>query len=293
MSVADQVDALKPPMPLQFMGSLASGGVQQTQNAVQRAGSPGTPTLDIKTEARKDPVAAQKVIDVDTDPDCAPLKAAFFAGAETRLNKDSSAATNGGKAALKAMRAEVEAKQGTYLLQGRELPAAQLVAANGITRILDLPSLYNYGYLKPSIKGMYANADAFVSAAQARRFDPKKDLDNRRSLRGKVKETWWAATGNTAGMNLSQMISAFHLDGDPSYPKGAVRLTVLPADVAAFNLKVHKPTALDGMQQGWGTDPWWVKSNDPHWGLTKKNAKEVVMGAAKLSCFSKRDLVVP
>ena len=308
---AEQIQMLQPPLPMTFSveppvqaeGSLTqmAGGSTvdvQKKDAVQGTGSGGTapgatPTLDLKTEARKDPVAAQKVIDVESDPACAALRAPFFAGAQRRLDRDSSAASNGGRAALNAMRGEIAANERTYLLKGPELPAAQLLGANGITRILDLPSLYDYNYLKPTVKAMHRNADAFVSAAQARRFNPDNDLDNRRTLRGKVNETWWAEVGTTAGMNLAQLIDAFHLDGDPSYPRGAVRLTVQPSDATHFNLDIHKPTAFDGMQQGWGTDPWWVSSSDPHWGLTKKGAKEVVMAGARLACFGKRELVVP
>jgi hypothetical protein len=287
-AVADQVASGRSAEGL--LSQMTGETVQR--KAVQRAGGGG---LNIKTEARKNPVAKKKVTDVEneTAPKCASLKAPFFAAAERRLNADPSAASDGGAAALKAMRDEVAAKEDTYLLQGPELPTSELINSNGVTRILDLPSLYDYNYLKPSIKALYPDTDAFVKAAQRGRFDPDEHLDNRRSLRGKVRETWWGETGKTAGMNLEQMIKAFHLVGDEDYEKGAVELRVTANDVDEFDLKLHKPTAFDGLQQGWGTDPWWVASNDPNWGLTKHNTKEVVMGAARLRCFSNRRLVLP
>jgi hypothetical protein len=287
--VADAVVAGQSAEPIlnQMSGGAKGEGVQR--KAVQQAGGGGAAARDVRTEAVSDAVAKQKVADVDaeTAPNCAGLKATFFSAVNARMNADAALTP------LAAMRAEVAAKQGTYLLQGAELPTGQIAAASGLTRILDLPGLHNNGYLKPSIKSLYPDADAFVAGAQAGRFDPDQDLDNRRNLRGRVNQTWWAEAGSTAGLNLVDMIEAFHLTGDPSYPKGAVQLTVTASGVDEMGLKVHKPTAFDGMQQGWGSDPWWVASGDRNWGLTKHGTKEVVMGAARLSCFGDRRLVLP
>ena len=75
--------------------------------------------------------------------------------------------------------------------------------------------------------------------------------------------------------------------------EGLIAFTGFLVWLLFLGLKVHKPTAFDGLQQGWGTDPWWVASGDRYWGLTKHGTKEVVMGAARLSCFANRRLVLP
>ena len=37
-----------------------------------------------------------------------------------------------------------------------------------------------------------------------------------------------------------------------------LRLNITAAELTAANITLHKPTAFDGLMQGWGDDPMWV-----------------------------------
>lgn len=282
MSYDEQVKALQPPMPIQLTTpvQMVGGG----------SGSGGTaPARDLRTECQTDPVARQKWADVqaETAPRAVAVKADFISGATRRLNQDAR------KTALVAMRDEINGNARKYLCIGVPVPGAQIANRGGIARVMDFPSLYNHNYLKPSVKGRYANANAFVTAAQAGRFDPNADLDNRRSLRGMAAQTWWFPSNAASRVNLDTLRTQLYIQDNPNYALGAVRLEMSTAALQAANIEVTKPTAFDGAMQGWGTDPWWVPSSNPTWGVTKNRTPECVMRSARLRHFTNRSLMLP
>jgi hypothetical protein len=247
------------------------------------------PPLDLEVESQKDPVAAQKLADIKSEkaPRVAEKIPEFLAGATKKLND----AYRGRP--LDALRQEVTENGTKYLGLGQKLPMEELVGHRGISRLLDLPGLWKYKYLKPEVRETYPDSKKFVDAAKRGHFNPSADLDNSRELAGKAQETWWFPTdGADAGADLGKLREALYIQDDANYAEGAVRLDLPPAECETLGIEVFKPTAFDGVMQGWGTDPWWRPSEHPNWGLTKNQTKEAVMLAQKLGTFRHRTLVL-
>ena len=193
---------------------------------------------------------------------------------------------------LDAMRSVV--KGGGYFFLGPQIPDAEVVKGGGVSRVLDLPGLYRYGYVKPSVKSKFPDEDAFVAGAAKGKFDPNSDMDERKSMRGAggINETWWFPSGEANAVDLNALLDALYIKDNPNYSKGAVRFDLDPASLASLNIKLYTPTAFDGMMQGWGTDPWWVTKPGP-WGITKNNTHEAVMQSQQFRFFKQRSLLLP
>jgi hypothetical protein len=247
------------------------------------------PQLDLETEAQKDPVAAQKIVDVKSEkaPRAVEKVPEFMAGSTKRLN------TTHREQPLEAMRKEVTENGTKYLGLGALMPMEEIVGHQGISRLLDLPGLYRYKYLTTEMLGAHPDEKSFVKAAKRGNFNPDKDLDDTKTLSGKAQETWWFPTdGGELGADLKKLREALYIQDDPSYAGGVVRLDIPPGEYDKLGIEVFKPTAFDGVMQGWGNDPWWQPGDHPNWGLTKNNTKEAVMLAQKIGTFKHRQLIL-
>lgn len=251
-------------------------------------GAPAPGTRKLQTECQSDPVAKQKYADVlaESAPGAAAKKAAFLKAAEEALNASPTTKP------IDAMRSVV--RGGGYFFLGPQIPDAEVIKGGGVSRVLDLPGLYKYGYVKPTVQSKFPNEDAFVDGAAKGKFDPNSDIDERKSMRGAggVNETWWFPSGEANAVDLTALLDALYIKDNPNYSKGAVRFDLDPASLAALDIKLYKPTAFDGMMQGWGNDPWWVTKPGP-WGITKNNTHEAVMQSQQFRFYKQRSLIMP
>ncbi|HMG21792.1 MAG TPA: hypothetical protein VK607_10760, partial [Kofleriaceae bacterium] len=213
------------------------------------------------------------------------VRPSFLAGANLRL-KDAP------EKPLDAMRNEVSGSGDKYILKGDPIPIAEIIGQNGISRVLDLPSVFNY-YLDAGYKARLklTSADDFLKACGEGKFNPATDLNNAAEIRGKVAESWWFAKARAGGVTLGQIKKDLTVM-DTTYDKGMLRLNITAAELSAANITLHKPTAFDGMMQGWGDDPMWTAASGT-WGLTRDGMQEGVIKASTLGVFKDRHLILP
>ena len=222
----------------------------------------------------------------EAQPGAAGVRPSFLAGANVRL-KDAPAKP------LDAMRNEVSGSGDKYILKGDPVPIAEVIGQSGISRVLDLPSVFNY-YLDAGYKSRLklASADDFLAACAAGKFNPATDLNNAAEIRGKVAESWWFAKAQAGGVTLGQIKKDLTVM-DTTYDKGMLRLNISASELTAANIVLHKPTAFDGLMQGWGDDPMWTAAPDSKWGLTRDGMQEGVIKASQLGVFKERVLILP
>lgn len=282
MSFRDQQQALAPPMPMQMPP--AEAPVQLKDDS----GGSSDPLTALKEAAASDPVAAHKVVDVENEaaPNAQSKKKPWAKGSLKRLEKTP------GDGPLKAMRVEITDNGTKYLCLGPAVPGDQIAKKGGLSRLVGLNSIYAH-YLKSGVKTKYKDqADFIKNGAETRVFNPMKHMDDDALLKGKALETWWFPGNVGTRVDLAGLREALTIEGEPDYEAGAVRLDMSPDDLENAKIKVHKSTAFDGVMQGWGDDPWWVPSDDPHWGVTKHGTPEAVMKAMKVETFQKRKLIM-
>lgn len=244
---------------------------------------------DIKTACEQaGGVAKVKYSDVmaERQPGAVAVRPAFITGATARLKPDP-------KKPLEAMRNEVSGSGDKYILKGDLIPIEEIIGQQGISRVLDLPSVFNY-YLDAGYKSRLklASADDFLRACADGKFNPKTDLNNAAEIRGKVAESWWFAKARAGGVTLGQIKKDLTVM-DTTYDKGMLRLNITAAELAAAHIQLHKPTAFDGMMQGWGDDPMWKAAPGSTWGLTRDGMQEGVIKASQLGMFKDRHLILP
>jgi hypothetical protein len=223
----------------------------------------------------------------EKQPRALAQRESFITGATKRLQ--------GGLKPLEAMRQEVTASGQKYLCLGNLVPEQIITGSNGVSRVLDLPSLFHNTYLNRQFLAAHDinNVDQFLSVVREGKFEPKKDLREEAALRGKSEETWWFPSSAASAANLEKLRHELYIHQDPAYDQGAVRLDMDPGALKAARIELFKPTSFDGMMQGWEGDAWWKHSEDPHWGLTKNNTYEAVMKMMSLEHFKKRTLIMP
>ncbi len=236
----------------------------------------------------KDPMAAHKLQDIMNEkaPRAVEKRTAFVDNVTKKLDADPTKP-------LQAMRDEGGKQE--YLCLGEPLKKGALAKAEGVSRVLDLPSLFKNDYLAPGYLSAFAPKDqnSFIEQVQQHKFDPMKHLNNGKDLRGKVGETWWFPSNGASKVDLNKLRHELYIQDEPAYTHGAVRLNMPHEELEAQKIELFKPTAFDGLHQGWGDDPWWRASADPDWGLTKNSTKEAVMPSTKIERFKHRTLMMP
>ena len=213
------------------------------------------------------------------------VRPSFLAGANVRLKPAPDKP-------LDAMRNEVSGSGDKYILKGDPIPVSEIVGQQGISRVLDLPSVFNY-YLDAGYKSRLklTSADDFLKACAEGKFNPQTDLNDAAEIRGKVAESWWFAKARAGGVTLGQIKKDLTVM-DTTYDKGMLRLNITASELASANIQLHKPTAFDGMMQGWGDDPMWTAASGT-WGLTRDGMQEGVIKASQLGVFKDRHLILP
>lgn len=282
---ADQQIGEQPRTPVEM--ARMQRAVMRKKAAATVSATPGADKL--QTACAKDPMAAHKLGDImqEKAPRAVEKRHGFVENVAKKLDADPAAK------ALQVLRDE-GAKQ-EYLCLGEPLKKDALAKAEGVSRVLDLPSLFKNDYLAPAYLSAFAPKDqaAFIEQVEQNKFDPMKHLNNGKDLRGKVGETWWFPSNGASKVDLNKLRHELYIHEEPAYTHGAVRLDMPPEELAAQKIELYKPTAFDGLHQGWGDDPWWRASNDPDWGLTKNSTKEAVMPSTRVEKFTHRRLMMP
>lgn len=221
--------------------------------------------------------AVEKLNEVRGDANCSGLLAEWEQGSLARF-------TGGAGRVIDAMRDEVGASGNKYILQGPAVPAAQIRAENGLSRVVDLPSVFNY-YLADAAKAKFDNdADFFALAVSAGIFDPMSQLQGR--VRGRLAEGWWFARNQAPSHDLAELIEQLAVgDDSPQYNAGVIRLD-FSVDDAMANLAPKKPTAFDGMPFS-----QFQVDNSSVWGVTAGGTLEAVAPDVDINSATTKTLV--
>ncbi|MCO4745775.1 MAG: DNA/RNA non-specific endonuclease, partial [Proteobacteria bacterium] len=269
--------------------TVASEGVEQSANDTQTEQAENTlvPTLRSLFELYQDDApdlmeratteggtALAKYNAVVADPAAQGKLTDFEAGVMGRLA--------GGGSVYDAMKAEV-ASSASYICQGPQVPASEITANGGVSRVVDLPAIFNY-HMPATVKTMFGdNSDAFSAAVNANLFDPNPHMTGQ--MRGQLAEAWWFARESAPSYKLAELIDELAINESPQYEKGAVRFDFTPAD-AMGGLSLHKPTAYDGM-------PFTQYAANPGgaWGVTEGGVLEAVAPAIDIAKATNRTTV--
>jgi len=172
-----------------------------------------------------------------------------------------------------------------YTLQGPPIPKAELEAAGGVTRVLNLRRVYS-DMLTPEYKARFPSAEAWIEALKKDPtiFDPKAHVRPDGVVSGHNQVAWWAPRAQTDAGDLAELVERLALD--PSfYPGGAVKITLSPQAAGAIGFR--RPTALDGMP----FKEFELPPADKVWGLTAKGVPEAVAPPVSISQSAGLELV--
>ncbi|MEC9029882.1 MAG: hypothetical protein VYB74_06320, partial [Cyanobacteriota bacterium] len=187
---------------------------------------------------------------------------------------------------LKIMQDELLANEGSYILQGEEIKESEF--KKGLGRLLSAESIHARHI--PDHKEKFAEVEHMLFAHEnnLEGFDLCASIKGQ--TRGRVAEAWWFPNGKVKSHTVVQLKEELKIDS--SYDKGLVRLTFSPEDAGIAGLKLHKPTALDGMIQGDETDPMWKSAPaDQPWGLTAGGKPEGVSPPVEVSLATTKEYV--
>ncbi|MDA0700112.1 MAG: DUF4157 domain-containing protein, partial [bacterium] len=218
---------------------------------------------------------------LDADPSCAAKSTVFKNGVVAKLIADTSTAV------YEAMKAEAV----NYLFEGTDVTLAEVAAENGVTRALDLPSVFGYGYLQAAKKATYRlgtegeKQTAFLVDANLKGgFNKDADMEGSAQIRGGLAQAWWAARSTSSSTDLDQLIIELAVPSAGSYGSGAVRVE-FDLSSAMGGTPFKKPTSYDAMgHAGYEPNPGGV------WGTTAGGALEVVAPPLTISQTTTREL---
>ncbi len=187
---------------------------------------------------------------------------------------------------LKIMQDELQANEGSYILQGDEIKESEF--KKGLGRLLSAESIFARHI--PDFKGDFETVEHMLFAHENNHegFDMCGSIKGK--TRGKVAEAWWFPSGKVKSQTVVQLKEELKIDS--SYDKGLIRLTFSPKDAGIAELKLHKPTALDGMIQGDEADPMWKSAPaDQPWGITAGGKPEGVSPPVEVSLATEKKYV--
>jgi len=187
---------------------------------------------------------------------------------------------------LKIMQDELQANEGAYILKGDEIKASNF--EEGLGRLLSAKTIHDR--LIPDHKQKFKTPEHMLFAHEnnLEGFDMCGSMKGK--TRGPVAEAWWFPSGKVKSNTVVQLRKELKIDG--SYDKGLVRLTFSPEDAGIAQLKLHKPTALDGMIQGDEADPMWKSAPaDQPWGITAGGKPEGVSPPVEVSLASEKKYI--
>ncbi|MFP4343540.1 MAG: DUF4157 domain-containing protein [Anaerolineales bacterium] len=165
---------------------------------------------------------------------------------------------------------------GDYLAKGPDVPAKELKAKGGMTRVIPLRTVWNDN-LAPAYKAEHRSFEAWlgVLAKDNSAFSPPKHLNKGSTIPGEYATAWWAPRGEQRGNTMAELIVELALKAS-TYEGGCVRATIGPD--AAKMVGFKKPTALDGI-----FFDEWVPSPSSPWGITGGGSLEAIAPKITLS----------
>jgi len=220
-------------------------------------------TAEAFAAKKNDSDATAKIGEVDADANCSGKAQDWKTGTVNRV-LDGEASVYG------AQKAEVSAGgHGVYIAIGPAIPAPEVQAGKGVSRIVNLQAIFDYN-LPGNIKSKFMdNADYFVAAVNEGLYDPCSDLSG--NISGNNAVAWWFPNQSAPGLDINKLKIDLAVDVDnPAYNDGAVRFDV-DFTAAMANLDLHKPTAFDGMPFG----QFQIDNANP-WGTTAGGTPEAV-----------------
>src|SRR5262245_53853018 len=114
------------------------------------------------------------------------------------------------KNAYQAMKDEVLGNQGTYLFKGPVIPKSEIKDHMGISRIIDIISLWNRNGIKADYKSAFTDMDDFLAEIHsddaAGEFDPKTHCNDDYPIRGAAEQSWWFSAKQAPGIVLGNLI---------------------------------------------------------------------------------------
>ena len=218
-------------------------------------------------------LAETKLGEVRGDANCSSLRDAWEQGSLARHSGSTDTVLN-------AMRKEVSETGTKYILKGPEVPKSEIKKQRGLSRVIDLYSIFEY-HLAGGQKDLFGDdKDFFAQCVNAGVYDPLPYLTG--SIRGRLAEGWWFARKQAPSLDLNQLIEQLAIGEDsPQYKKGALRLDFTPSK-AFKNLKPRKPTAFDGMPFG-----QFKLAPTEVWGVTAGGAFEAVAPEVEINAATK------
>jgi hypothetical protein len=207
-------------------------------------------------------LAERKLAEVRGDANCSGLLASWEEGSLARHS-------GGSGKVIQAMQDEVANSGRKYILQGPKVPEADIKKQDGLSRVIDLPAIFNYYMDKGDHPKFFGDENFFATCVNAGVYDVVPKLQGK--VRGRLAEGWWFAKKQAPSLDLSELIEQLAIGEDsPQYKLGAIRLDFSVKD-AMNNLVPHKPTAFDGMPFG-----EFVLAPAQVWGVTAGGALEAV-----------------
>jgi hypothetical protein len=178
-----------------------------------------------------------------------------------------------------AMKSVVAANHGRYLLQGEIISTEAIAGAAGLGRAINIYAVFKYNYvgrdeykdeMKQAPNSLARENPEKAWAFQSKRDDTFEPDDHMMGeTKGQVPAGWWFAGADGTGVKINELREALTLN-DPSFDAGCVKLTYSASDFDSAGYELFKPTAFDGMHQGWEDDTMWASTGDSvTWGLTK------------------------
>src|SRR5262249_5528002 len=149
--------------------------------------------VKLKDACEKAGGAAKQMFDAiskESQPGVAALRDGFLKAAEEALKKTPDP--------LAAMKSVLTAGAATYLGKGADMTAEMLKKVGGISRVVDLSTVYST-LLQSAYKAQFPHEDIFQLAAANGKFDPKANINDGSTLKGKAPISW-SKTATMAGM---------------------------------------------------------------------------------------------
>mgnify|MGYP002036830546 CR=1 FL=1 len=180
-----------------------------------------------------------------------------------------------------SMRSVVAAGPTTYLLRGDPISADTIFGAGGVGRCIAMPTVFGFhiaeakkrAYLEEVAASDNENAKANPGLAwtydvlNGLPFDENSDLMG--ETQGRVPTGWWFALQGAESVDIDTLREALTLS-DTSFDAGFIKLSFSGSSFVDSGFQLFKPTAFDGMHQGWDGDPMWATTGPQSgWGLTK------------------------
>lgn len=277
------------------LGSEPDTTPASTSSGATTAGSP-RPTklpdlvdaLSREAKARGDSVGADKIDFVNRDPSVGltdAVKTEFFKRVDVKLQADPKLTP------WEAMKRVVRDDPKAFLFKGDDIPLDVLDEHGGMTRVVDLETVYN-NMLDPvyvqDLVNVHGIKDfpSWVAALEQnpKIFNPMTDCNKGALLSRQV--GWWVPRSKSAQYSLAELIVDLALQR-ARYAPGTVRFTLDPVTAGTAGFK--RPTPLDGI----GFPEWGEAPPGSVFGVTEGGVPEAVAPPVPVGDATGGSVVVP